>query len=206
MKSFMKNKYIFTGTVLVLSLTLIGGGCAQKASNTIIDQSVNQTLSILDIIGYGFTLEYPEGWRWNEEVKRPEILAGALEKDDETQEKVKDEIRGDTFTASYDLVIKVEAGLGNLSARDQVLKRYLQASRPEIEKTLEDVTIAGVEAVKINTDAVQVNSSGPVVEYRIAPGNGRVYTFMYMGWAHSETHEKYLDEFYEILETLKFTE
>lgn len=205
-----KRSWRFKVGLVILALSLLGAGCDKKADIGV-DKETTRTVQHSDWNEFNkpnhkFSLKYPQGWEWKPEIDKPTRLTGFLEREDATQEKVKDQIQGGTFTASYNLNIRVEDNQENLSAKEVVLKGYLSSARPDIEKTLETVTIAGVEAVKVNSDAVQVNSSGPVVEYRLAPNNGKVYTFLYVGWAHPETHEKYLDEFHQILETLKFTD
>lgn len=202
----MRNfkKVILVSLFIVMALGLVGGSCDNKSAEKI-NKVEHVGWSEFSKLEHKFSLKHSGGWVWKPEIDKPERLTGFFEREDATQEAVKDEIQGGVFPASYNLNIRVEDNKENLSAKEVVLKRYLTSRRSEVEKTLEAVTIAGVEGVKVKNDAVQVNSSGPIVEYVLVPKNGKVYTFLYVGWAHPETHEKYLEEFRQILETLEFS-
>jgi len=150
-----------------------------------------------------FSLRYPEGWLFVPEIERADLFTGVFEKEEESQEKVKNEITGEMFTAVYDISVRVEVNSDNLSAKEHELKRYIPEGRADIAAGLEDITIAGVEGFR-DTGPSTPPSSGDWTGIKLAPGNGKVYSFVYHAAAHKETHEKYLDEFYKILETLKF--
>lgn len=153
-----------------------------------------------------FSLKHPKGWLYVPEIDKATLFTGSLEQEDPSQEDFMDEIQGTPFTVVYNINMRVEDNKENLSAREKELSRYIPKSRADIDKTLVDVEIAGVKGIKIKNDVTQVNTSGPVTAYVFAPGNGKIYSFLYTASAHKDTHEQYLAEFEEILSTLEFTD
>ena len=160
---------------------------------------------VFDMPGHKFSLKHPQEWLYVSEIDKESLLTGTLEWEDPSQEDFVDEITGEPLTVVYVINMRVEDNPENMSAKEHELSKYLPKSRPEIEPTLEEVTIAGVPGIKIADDIQQVNTSGGVTQYKLAPGNGKVYAFWHVASAHEGTHEKYLPEFEKILSTLKFT-
>jgi len=151
-----------------------------------------------------FSFKHPEGWLFVPEIDKATLFTGSLEQEDPSQEDFIDEIRGTPFTVVYNINMRVEDNKENLSAREKELSRYLSSGRAEIDKTLVDVEFGGVKGIKVKNDVTQVNTSGPVMQYLFAPGNGKFYGFTYVASAHKDTHQKFLAEFEEILSTLEF--
>jgi len=152
-----------------------------------------------------FSLKYPQGWVFVPEIDKESLFTGGLDREDPTQEKFINEITGEPFTVVYTINMRVEDNPENLSARDKELSRYIPQGRASIAETLEDITMVGIEGIK-NVGPTQVNTSGPTIQYKLAPGNGKVYSFVYVASAHKQTHNQFLEEFEQILSTLVFAD
>jgi len=161
---------------------------------------------VFDRSDHKFSLKHPKEWLYVPEIDKETLLTGTLEREDPNQEDFVDEITGEPFTVVYVINMRVEDNPDNLSAKEHELKGYIPQGRASIEATLEEVTVAGTSGVKKAENIRQVNTSGGVTWYKLAPSNGKVYSFWYVASAHEGTHEKYLPEFEEILSTLQFAD
>ena len=161
---------------------------------------------VFDQPNHKFSLKHPQDWLYVPEIDKETLLTGTLEREDPEQEDFIDEMTREPFTVVYVINMRVEDNPNNLSAKEHELSTYIPQARADMESKLEEVTIAGIPGIKMADDIRQVNTSGGVTQYKLAPGNGKVYSFWYVASAHQDTHEKYLSEFEEILSTLKFTD
>jgi len=159
-----------------------------------------------DQTNHKFSLKHPQGWLYVPEIDKKDLFTGTLEREDPSQEDFIDELTNEPFTVVYTINMRVEDNPENMSAKEHELSRYLAQSRAKMEAKLEEVTIAGVPGIKKADNIRQVNTSGGVTEYKLAPGNGKVYHFWYIASAHEDSHQKYLLEFEKILSTLKFAD
>lgn len=207
--------------VLVVGATVILAGCQKKETGQEETSPIKKLTEkvtgkeakeadpyadwvVFDKPNHKFSLKHPQEWLYVPEIDKEGLLTGTLEQEDLSQEDFVDEITGEPFTVVYVINMRVEDNPENKSAKEHELSKYLAQSRAKIEPTLKEVTMAGIPGIKIADDIKQVNTSGGVTQYKLAPGNGKVYAFWYVASAHPETHEKYLSEFEEILSTLKF--
>jgi hypothetical protein len=206
--------------VLVLALTLIGGACQKTAVKDLttgltekakqVTQPTDQTKAPVDWQEYTsqthkFSFHYGSDWELRPEIDREDLLTFFLVVEDENQEKRKNELTGEMMTCEYMISVRVEDNPDNLSAKEHELSRYIPQGRDTIAAGLEDITVAGIEGYK-HSGPRTPPSSGDFTEIKLAPGNGKVYSFVYSAAAHPDTHEKYLEEFEQILETLEFSQ
>jgi hypothetical protein len=213
----LNHKLGVAATLLVASGLLLAG--CQKSTLTSTNGETENTVQTADsgeadpqadwVVfsqpQHKFSLKHPIDWLYIPRVDRADLFTGDLEKRDPSQADFIDEITGEPFTVVYTIHIRVEENEENLSARESELSRYIPQGRADIDKKLIDVEIAGVPGVEIKSDVTQVNTSGPVTEYLLAPGNGKLYRFWYIASAHPETHQQYLAEFKDMLATLEFS-
>ena len=153
-----------------------------------------------------FSFKHPKEWLFVPEIDKESLFTGRLDREDPTQEKFIDEITGEPFTVVYTINMRVEDNPENLSAREHELSKYIPQGRAHIESKFTDVAFGGSQGIEIASQVTQVNTSGPVVEYLLAPGNGKVYRFVYVASAHKQTHNQFLGEFEQILSTLVFVD
>jgi len=215
MKLFSKT--VFVGLVLILGFSL--SGCLKQAEEgktggpiaKLTGQKETKTdkytdWAIFERPKHKFSFKHPKEWLFVPEIDKESLFTGGLDRKDPAQEKFVDEITGEPFTVVYAINMRVEDNLKNLSAGDYELAKYIPQGRADIESKFTDVTFGGSQGIKIANEVTQVNTSGPVVEYLLAPGNGKVYRFVYVASAHKQTHNQYLEEFEQILSTLTFAD
>lgn len=133
---------------------------------------------------YVFEIKYPEGWV----IKTDNMPYGyvSFEKNNLLQDK-----------ANYLISVSVSDNLKSISLRDFVLQ-----GGGILEKDLSHTEVAGQQAVKF--EVADGYRSGPDVVTVIAYG-GKFYTLNYNGFAHPETHYKFIDAYNQMLSTFKFT-
>lgn len=205
----MKPAYLNLILVMVIGLTL--SACQkQEVTGRISDQVAKEQDLYGDWVvfekeNHKFSFKHPREWLFVPEIDKEGLFTGRMDREDPAQEDFINEITGEPFTVVYSISMRVEDNSENLSAREYELSKYIPEGRADIEANLSDITIGGAEGVKIATEAVQVNTSGPPVEYLLAPDNGKVYRFVYVASAHEQTDNKFLEEFNRILSTLKFS-
>lgn len=146
-----------------------------------------------------FSIKYPKEWGFTVDREEEGFFSARLDKEDPEQEKIAD-IVGNPMTVWYLISIKIEDNPNNLSAYDFKLKEYPKSSKDEIEQSFEDIEIAGIKGIKILDPGVMGNTHTVV----LVPNNGKTYSFTYSAYTHNETYDKFLNDFYTILDTLEF--
>jgi len=148
-----------------------------------------------------FSFKYPAGWELSENVDREDLYSLTLAKKDASQEKV--QVYMEEMVPSYTINVSVEPNPDGLSAQDFYLDMFGESSKETAKEGIEKVSFGGADGIKY--PEVSAPSSGPATGILLAK-NSKLYRFVYGALAHQETHEKFLPEFMEILETLKFSE
>jgi hypothetical protein len=151
---------------------------------------------------YRFEMKYPKDWKFS--VHEPEdstyLLALNLEKTDTSQEKIV--LPGDTTAeAVYRISLSVSDNPQNISAKEKYLSEFSLESRAKAEEHLEEVEVGGEKGIKYPEGAAP--ASGPETVIFVS-FNKKFYGISYGAMAHSETHEKFIDIFNQILSTFKF--
>jgi len=186
----------FSTPILIIFLVLGLSGCGMaKKTDTEPDWVTFENKS------QQFSFKYPQEWVLVPEIEKESLLTAFLKREDPSQEKV-EVWNGELITPIYQIAIRAEDNPKNLSAREFELSRYPSGGE-EVGKSLEDITIAGVPGFK-TSGPITPPGSGPMTNIVLAPGNGKIYSFVYTADAYPQTHEKFLPEFNQILETLKF--
>lgn len=144
---------------------------------------------------------YPPDWQLNILKDEPTFLTLFLHREDVGQKKV---ATGNTeLVPTYDIFLKVEENNQGLSAREIYLSNFLESAKQEAEEKIKPVKFAGLEGIEYPEGVAP--ASGPATVVLLTDGK-KFYQFTYQALAHQETHEKYLPEFYRLLESLKFLE
>ena len=189
----MKLSLLSLLLVVVIGLSL--SACQKQGVTGKISEQVAKDLFsdwvVFERPNHKFSFKHPKEWLFVPEIDKEGLFTGKLDREDPTQEDFVDEITGEPFTVVYTLNMRVEDNPENLSAREYELARYIPQGRATIEAKFSDVTFGGAEGIKIGSEVTQVNTSGPVVEYLLAPGNGKIYRFFYVASAHKQTHNQF---------------
>jgi len=210
MKKF--KKLLFPSLMLVFALTLVGASCnkEEEVGKTGVGKTkVGET----ELAGgkeyrsdtHKFSFNYPSEWEIVPEIDKDSLLTMKLLFVDKSQAERENELTGGMMPSEYWINVRVENNPDNLSAKDFGVKQYLSESKAEMKAKLKDFSLNGVDGYT-DTGPVTPPSSGNWTGITLAPKNGKAYTFTYYAAAHPDTHEKYLEEFNQILETLKFTD
>jgi len=207
-------KKILTGLVVVLALVLVGGACDKEKVS-------QMTGGLTDKVTETEKSQMPEGWveyrsethkfsfnhssEWEivPEINKDSLLTMKLLLFDKTQAERENELTGGMMPCQYWITIRVEDNPDNMLAKDFGVKQYISQSRAEMKAKLKDYSLNGLDAYT-DSGPVTPPSSGNWTGVSLAPENGKFYSFTYYAAAHPDTHEKYLEEFYQILETLEF--
>jgi len=206
-------KKILTGLMVVLGLVLIGGSCdkdsVKKATSGLTGKTAESEMPE-GWVGYQsdthkFSFNHPSTWEIVPEIDKDSLLTMKLLLIDKAQAERENELTGGMMSSEYWITIRVEDNPDNMSAKDFGVKQYMSQSRAEMKAKLKDYSLNGVEGYT-DSGPVTPPSSGDWTGVTLAPKNSKAYSLTYYAAAHSETHEKYLEEFHQILETLKFTD
>ena len=195
--------------MLVLALTLMGASCdkkedagvGKKTAKTVQDSNLKEYQSDT----HKFSFSYPLEWEIVPEINKDSLLTMKLLLIDKTQAERENELTGEMMPCEYWITVRVEDNKDNLAAKDFGVKQYLSQSREEMKAKLKDYSLNGVDGYT-DTGPVTPPSSGNWTGVTLAPENSKAYSFTYYAAAHADTHEKYLEEFNQILKTLKFTD
>ncbi|HUV46498.1 MAG TPA: PsbP-related protein, partial [Candidatus Bathyarchaeia archaeon] len=147
----------------------------------------------------GFNFRYPTDWLFSIIFDTPEMFAIELRKEDFTQEKVL--VYEAEMTPSYQIGISIENNPDGLTAKEYRLKQFGEGSRKEEEANLKEVEEDGVKGVRFSEGAAPSSGLATMV---IFSHKDKFYKFTYMAMAYQETHEKYLEVFDKILNSLEF--
>jgi hypothetical protein len=204
-------KKALTGLAVLLTLVLIGGSCDKDKISQMTGGLTDQTAESEVPEGWQtytsekhkFSFSYPEAWKIVPEVNRDDLLTMKLLLIDESQAERENELTGGMMPCEYWFTVRVEDNPENMSAKDFGVKQYLAQSREEMKAELKDYELNGVQGYT-NSGPVTPPSSGNWSQVSLGPKNGKAYSFVYYAAAHPETHEKYLEEFNQILDTLEF--
>lgn len=207
---FMKKPISLT---LILLATFTLSACQKQGITEKISQSVSKTKKalpkkdthpdwqILENKNHKFSFKYPQSWKLSVNADREDLYSFSLSKKDISQENII--VYEEEMVPSYSISIMVNKNSKNLSAREYYLNQFGVSSKESAEEKIEEITIAGVKAIKHPEGAAP--ASGPATGILLAR-NQKIYSFVYSALAYKETHEKFLQEFMEILETLEFSE
>lgn len=178
---------------LLLFVSILLTGCVKKSEDKVSQDLYGawETYSSSDL---GITFKYPPEWGVNE-INATTI---GLSFEDTAQEKI--EVYMEEMTPSYGVNISVENNEDGVSAKEEILSTYIETSRDEAEKGMEEVTYAGLEGTTY--DEFVAPSSGKGYGVLLTDGK-KFYRFVYSALATKETHEKYLDVFEGVLSTLE---
>jgi len=206
-------KKILTGLVVVLGLVLIGGACdkdsVKKATSGLTGETGKSEMPEgwveYQSDTHKFSFNHPSTWEIVPEINKDSLLTMKLLLIDKTQAERENELTGGMMPSEYWITVRVEGNPDNLSAKDFGVKQYLSQSRAEMKAKLKDYSLNGVEGYT-DSGPVTPPSSGDWTQVSLGPKNGKAYSFVYYAAAHEQTHEKYLEEFYQILETLEFSQ
>ncbi|MDD5433210.1 MAG: PsbP-related protein, partial [Candidatus Pacebacteria bacterium] len=136
---------------------------------------------------YGFEISYPNDW-----IKETDNMTYgyvSFGKDDLSQEKVS--IEGGLTASGYLISASVSDNFNSVSLKDFALQ-----GGGFLEKDLANTEVAGQQAVRF--EVAEGYSSGPDVIVIVA-FKEKFYTLTYKGFAHSETHYKFIDIFNQML-------
>ncbi len=145
---------------------------------------------------YGFEVKYPTDWIGEAAYDVPYGYA-TFTKYDPSQEK-KVGFEGEETESAYIISVNVFDNLESVALKNHVLQ---ESGGFVLEKDLVYTEVAGQQAVKY--EVVSGYGSGPVVATCVAYKE-KFYTFVYSGFAHPETHYKFIDTYNQILSTFKF--
>lgn len=152
-----------------------------------------------------YSLKYPSDWEFKQTTQNSPSPFDfvTFTKKDASQEKVFLP-GGEEAEATYFIEIRTENNTGNYqNVKDYILRSIDENSKQIMEKNFEDIQVSGVAGIKTLEAAAPSSGQGTVV-YLLK--NGKVYKISYGAMAHSETHNKFLSTFNEILSTFKFLE
>jgi len=207
-------KKILTGLVVVLALVLVGGGCDKEKVSQMTggltdkvaktgESQMSEGWTKYESETHKFSFSHPSAWEIVPEINKDSLLTMKLLLIDKTQAERENELTGGMMFSEYWITVRVENNPDNMLAKDFGVKQYISQSRAEMKAKLKDYSLNGVEGYT-ESGPVTPPSSGNWTGVNLAPKNGKFYRFTYYAAAHPETHEKYLEEFYQILETLEF--
>ena len=148
---------------------------------------------------YGFEMQYPNDWTKKTAYDVPYGYV-TFAKYDPSQEK-RVGFEDEETEPAYVISVSVFHNLKGVSLRDYVL----QGGGGFIsEKDFTYTEIAGQQAIKIEARIAGGTQSGPNATIIVAYKE-KFYTLNYSGFAHSETHYKFIDIYNQMLSTFKFT-
>ncbi|MFC1627328.1 hypothetical protein ACFL18_02080 [Patescibacteria group bacterium] len=201
-------KKILTGLLIVLGLVLVGASCDKDSVKEMTSGLTGETAMPDGWVEYKsethkFSFNHPSAWVIVPEINKDSLLTMKLLLIDKTQAERENELTGGMMPSEYWITFRVEDNPDNMSAKDFGVKQYLSQSKAEMKAKFKDYSLNGVEGYT-DSGPVTPPSSGNWTQVSLGPKNGKAYSFVYYAAAHPDTHKKYLEEFYQILETLEF--
>lgn len=215
----MSKKFLSLILILLTAFTL--SGCQKQEVTQKVKESVSKVTSevtkaekpekekkeaytdwrVFENKKHQFSFKYPASWELSVNADREDLYSLSLGKKDALQEKIMVYI--EEMVPSYAINISVENNPEKLSAEESYLDMFGESSKEKAKEGIEEVAFGGAKGIKY--PEVSMPSSGPATGILLAHKQ-KLYRFVYSALAHKETHEKFLSEFMEILETLEFSE
>lgn len=147
---------------------------------------------------HSLSFSYPPDWIFKVITDSDTFLSINLTKEDGDQEKV--QVYEEAMTPSYNISITAEANNKGLTARDYYLQNFVLSAQKAAEEQLTNVTVSGIEGIEYSEGAAP--SSGPATAVLVSK-NDKVYRFTYSAMAFPESHQKYLETFRNLLQSVK---
>jgi len=148
---------------------------------------------------YPFQFHYSPDWELKGPNSGENYYNLSLEKKDSEQEEVT--IFPEPMTAAYYINVNVQDNPQAMTAKQKRLSYFSEDSQQKAEAEMEEVEIDGVQGVRFQEPSAPSSGLSTMVSVVY---NGKFYNFTYSALAHQETHNKYLDYFDQVLQTVKF--
>lgn len=145
------------------------------------------------------SFKHPLDWQFSLINDTPQMFGAELKKEDESQEKIV--VYTEEMVPYYSINISIVNNPKGLTAREHRLSQFGASSRAREEANLVDVRVGGQEGVRYSEGAAP--SSGSSIMVAVAY-SGKIYRFTYSALATEETHQKFLEVFDQLINTVKF--
>jgi len=199
-----RKKFTYLIPLVLLSLALTA--CLPKKSTSTTSTSDSATQTIPDNWTtykntlHNFSFKHPSDWNIEVITDTANFTSVIIKKDDTTQEDL--EMYTEMITPQYSINVTVNQNKKSLSSKDFYLDNFSESSRAKATQDIEEITIAGLPAIKYPEGAAP--SSGPSTGILITKGN-KAFRLIYSALAYKETHLKFMPEFETLLSSFIFT-
>jgi len=147
---------------------------------------------------HNLSFKCPPGWELNEIINTQDQLSLILKKNDNEQGKI--EVYGEEMVPTYSINVMVGLNEKDLDAKDFHLSNFAESSRAAENEKIEAISIEGEEGIKYIEGAAPSSGSSVGVLFT---KYGRSYRFIYSALATPATHEKYMNVFNQMIETVQ---
>jgi hypothetical protein len=187
-----KNSLFFIFLSLVLVMVSLGGCLPVKKEGGLEKKSAEEETQIPS--GWQeyqdeerkLAFAYPPDWQFSVFTDQPKMFGISVKKDD----------------PYYSINITVQDNPQGLSAKEERLSQFMAGTSRETEAAkLLEIMVDGQKAVRYAEGAAPASGPSTVVSVAYA---GKIYRFTYSAMATQETHEKFLDVFDQLMQTVKF--
>lgn len=153
-------------------------------------QSINPTSSRLEYINNNqkFSFKYPKDWELKKTKDESTGLNLYLQKIDEDE-------------GQYDIYVTVFPNHKKLSAQELYLDNFVESTREGAKKDLKKVEFGGLSGVEYQEGLAPANYSATAV---LLTKGDKVFRFIYTPTTDENSVNKYLNNFFSILQSLKF--
>jgi hypothetical protein len=176
------KKIILIPLFVFMVLGLVGGACSKPADEKKVTKESVKTSGWEEFISaeHKLTMKYPKEWVRQPEIDKAHLLTFSFNK------------------GEYMIVVRVEENVDNMSAKDFAVKQYISSGKESEKAKLKDYSVNGLTGF---TDSGPVTPEGKYTRVGLAPNNGKYY-----GFTFSSTDDLLIDEFYQMIEALKFSD